>query len=520
MSDQEVEALEPNERIRWEAIRAAFEGEPREGAISRKENLATIDHVTGPLLDELRSHPEQIAPAAKAIQPLIPMLGQAIATRFDRTSIDKSDSGIAAHLLSAALKEDLPHLLHLGRNGVSEVLPILFQHIASDPRNIRFLEQQVEQSILIENWDKRNEVCRVRAIAAALIFKLGDMEAVWPLLRFSENPSTRSLLIDWIPKFQRDPTNILQRFESLVQTRDAVAEKQKMEPSRAMVQGNRWLTEDNSSELRSLIQMLGHYPPSFVERGNGGSVLTIALDRLEFDPDPGIRSSCEWLLLRHGRVEKIRRIDQGMQGQGYGGKDWCVDTNGHVMARLEGPIDFEAGAQPNDPDRDAGNPLDPYTLKRMPWSEDRLHPKRIPRTFAIALHETRLDQMHQMDPTFHELHNIELAGDKMHPACKVSWCKAAEYCNFLSKMAGLPEEEWCFQPDSLGNYSEGTTCSPDYLKRKGFRLPTEAEWEYACRAGTRTKRYFGDSDELLGKYAWYMRNSEERSLSPGDSSPQ
>ena len=82
---------------------------------------------------------------------------------------------------------------------------------------------------------------------------------------------------------------------------------------------------------------------------------------------------------------------------------------------------------------------------------------------------------------------IKVGGDSSnHPVEEVTWENAVEFCKKLSE---LPEEQ---------------------KAGRVYRLPTEAEWEYACRAGSNTAFSFGENSELLGDYAWYDENSYQR----------
>ena len=80
--------------------------------------------------------------------------------------------------------------------------------------------------------------------------------------------------------------------------------------------------------------------------------------------------------------------------------------------------------------------------------------------------------------------------DPASPVESVSWDDAVEFCKKLSAKEG-----------------------------KTYRLPTEAEWEYACRAGTTTSYSFGDDEASLGEYAWFRGNAESKTHPVGQKKP-
>ena len=110
---------------------------------------------------------------------------------------------------------------------------------------------------------------------------------------------------------------------------------------------------------------------------------------------------------------------------------------------------------------------------------DKAHEVSLTQPFQISVHEVTQAQYEQV--MGHNPSGFTSADNRVE---SVSWNDAVEFCRKLSQ---LPAEM------AAGNV---------------YRLPTEAESEYACRAGTTTKYGFGNDRSELGQYAWYFINNE------------
>ncbi|TRT99537.1 MAG: serine/threonine protein kinase, partial [Microcystis aeruginosa Ma_AC_P_19900807_S300] len=123
--------------------------------------------------------------------------------------------------------------------------------------------------------------------------------------------------------------------------------------------------------------------------------------------------------------------------------------------------------------------------------EKRQHQVKV-NSFAIGKYPVTQAQYQAVMGTnpSHFKNNSWLKNNQQNPVENVSWNDAKGFCQKLSQITG-----------------------------KTYRLPTEAEWEYACRAGTTTRYYFGDDANQLGDYAWYDGNSQDKTHPVGQKKP-
>jgi formylglycine-generating enzyme required for sulfatase activity len=115
-------------------------------------------------------------------------------------------------------------------------------------------------------------------------------------------------------------------------------------------------------------------------------------------------------------------------------------------------------------------------------AERTQHRVRITKPFLFGVYEvTQADYQRVMGTN-----PSKAQGDPRRPVEQVSWNEAQDFCRRLSRDEG-----------------------------KVYRLPTEAEWEYACRAGTTTRYSFGDNEKLTDQYAWSSQNSGKKTQAVG-----
>jgi eukaryotic-like serine/threonine-protein kinase len=368
--------------------------------------------------------------------------------------------------------------------------PALFDQLALHKKQaVALAQQELAKRPPEKGTEAQREASAKRqANTAVALFRLGNSDEVWPTLKFSPDPSVRSYVIHWVSPLGGDPQPILQRLDS----------------------------EPDVTIRRALVLMLGGFPESQLSIAQRQPLIEKLAAIYEHEPDAGLHGAAEWLLRKWGQAKRLEEVldrlksdEQRLQSQKASDKRrWYVDTQKQTFVIVNAG-EFLMGSPASDPNHSA---------------LELGHRCRLARRFAISAHEVTKAQSRAFEHTVKGVYLSNHPGLRQvvrtddSPQTALTWYEAAHYCDWLSEHEKIPRDQWCYDPLG-GVYAAGMKAKPKFWELKGYRLPTDAEWEYACRAGTLTSRYYGFSERLLPQYAWYVANAESRVWPTGTLEP-
>ncbi len=341
--------------------------------------------------------------------------------------------------------------------------------------------------------DAKETLAKRQANAAVALLRMNQAAKVWPLLQHSPDPRVRSYLIHRLGPLGADAGAIVKQLDK----------------------------ESDLTIRRALVLSLGEFSEKDFTPNARKAFLPKLQEMYRTASDPGFHAATEWLLRqwkeeawlketnqawagdKQQQLKRLEGIEQELKKEtSKEERRWYVNGEGQTLVVIPGPVVFMMGSPPTEKYRTEG---------------EAQHWRRIGRSFAIASKPVTVEQFLRLrkDHAF----DGQKAPSSDCPVNNVTWYDAAAYCNWLSEQEGIPQEQWCYEPNKQGKYDQGMRMAANYLQGTGYRLPTEAEWEFSCRAGAATRCYFGDSDELLPRYAWYQKNSQNKTWPVGSLKP-
>jgi formylglycine-generating enzyme required for sulfatase activity len=462
----------------------------------------------------------------------------------DQRPEQSAERSLATNLLADYAADDPQLLADLLMDADEKQFAVIFAPFKGQgEKGLALMTAEIDKKLpadLPSADEERTKLAKRQANAGVALLRMGQPGKVWPLLRRTppDDPRVRSYLIHRLSPLGADAGAIIKRLDE----------------------------EPDATIRRGLFLSLGGFSEAELPQAVRVALLPKLQALYRTESDPGLHASVEWLLRQwkqegwlkqvneewakdtKGRAKRVDGIQQLVKKDREKPPQWYVNAQGQTMVVIPGPVEFLMGSPPTE----EGN---------LP--HERQHKRRINRAFAVAAKPVTVSEFRRFVKE-KKLEKWFEAGGEVAPLMKrygrgengpvilVDWYTAAAYCNWLSQQDGIPEDQWCYETNARklpqekvsvlvslllphhplaraagmsycfflrDRQPEVTALKKGYLGLRGYRLPTEAEMEYTCRAGAVTSRHYGETEELLVQYGWYQKNSKERTWPVGGKKP-
>ena len=333
-----------------------------------------------------------LAAWTERLRPVRKSLLMPLGTIYGNPAFSDAQRMAATGVLAELGEEDRERLASLILDADDRRHAVLFRLLSKDATQTSLsMRRALETRQAGGTPDDRDRQARRQLNAACTLARLGQWDPVWPLLKSSDDPWLRTLLIHRVHSYGIVAASLCQGLKA----RDPAIRQ-------------------------AILLALGEYPAGSLAAHEQSALAETCRRLFLADPDSGVHAGAEWLLRKWNRQAELRDLQWKLAGGRQPG--WYINGQGQTMVVLRVPVAFVVGSPPS-------------------------KPVRSDRSFAISAHEITIEQFHKFRPQFKYAANVAV-----HPDCpinNVSWYDAAAYCHWLTEQEKIADAQQCY-PEKPG----------------------------------------------------------------------